>query len=122
MRRQATWLCLGIALAGPLASEARLAYGLAMSLAELGQNLYESAEEDADEDYDGHELLAVTVNAPLEIDPLTALPRAFDFLTPESLHDLPPASSYLVRNRHGQSLWPPPTARTRHALLQTFLI
>jgi hypothetical protein len=122
MRRRATWPCLLIALAGPLVSEARVAYGLASSLAEIGQNLYESAEEDADEDYDGHELVAVTVNAPPEIDALTALPGVFDFLTPGLLRDLPPASSSLVRHRHGQSQWPPPTAQKRHALLQTFLI
>jgi hypothetical protein len=122
MRRRATWLCLWIALAGPLASEAKLASGLALSLAEIGQNLYESAAEDADEDYNGHELLAVTVNAPPEIDTLTALPRVLDFLTPGFLLDLPPAASSLVRHRHGQSPWPPPTAQKRHALLQTFLI
>lgn len=122
MRRHATWLCLLIALASPLASEARVAYGLGLSLAEIGQNLYESAEEEADEAYDGRAFIAVTPHAPAEIDAVTAWPRAFEFLTSGALLSLLPAESHLMRRRHGQWDWPPPTARKRQALLQTFLI
>jgi hypothetical protein len=122
MRRPVTWLCLSIALAGPLASEARAACGLALSLAEIGQNLYESAEEDAAEDYDGHEFMAITANAQAGIAVFAELPSPLDILTLVPRLELPPSAFHAVRHRHGLWQWPPATAQERHALLQTLLL
>ena len=64
MRRLAAWLCLFIALAGPLVSQAKIAYGIALSRAEVGLNVLESGQEIEDEDYDGRDLVTVVVAHP----------------------------------------------------------
>jgi hypothetical protein len=121
VRHPRTWLCLLVVLACPLLCQAKLAYGLELSLAEIGRNVLESAQEEAEEDYDGCELVAVGANAPLGIDTLAVFPAAFDFLLPIPSFNLPPSTLNAVRHRHGQWHWPPPTARKRHAMLQTYL-
>lgn len=121
MRRATTWLCLLIALASPLLSQAKVAYGFGASLAEIGQTALESAQEVADELDDGHEVITLAASAPVGINSPSAFSPTFDaliLLTPSSLL---PSAFAAVRERHGQWYWPPPTARQRHALLQVFL-
>ena len=122
MRRFVAWLCLMIALAGPLASQARIAYGLMLSRSEIGQNVLESGQEVEDEEYDGREMAAVFAH--LDSGALglldLALPLDLPYLILASITS--PSESREVGWRQGRWKWPPPTARQRCALLQTLLI
>ncbi len=119
--RPLAWLCLLLALAGPLVSEARVAYGLALSAAEIGRSVIESTQEEADEDYDGQDAVTVIAKAPVGLDSLLTPPAAFDLAASPPSFDLCPPETRLVPPRHGRWSWPPPTAWQRHALLQVFL-
>lgn len=119
-RRIAVLICLFLASAGPMASQARVAYGLAKSLSEVGHNVIEPGQEVEDEAYDGQDIVTMTADVATGLDAPQALPFAFGFLTPglalySSLEDGP------ARPLAGRVYWPPPL-RQRLASLQTFLI
>ncbi|MBX6312871.1 MAG: hypothetical protein IRY99_08145 [Isosphaeraceae bacterium] len=122
MRRVAAWLCLFIALAGPLVSQAKIAYGIALAVSEIGRNVLESSQEVADEDYDGHDLVTIMAHADAGLDDLQALSLPFDLLALVPLPIIFPSDSHAVERWHGQWKWPPPTAQQRCTLLQVFLI
>lgn len=123
MRRPAAWLCLLIALASPLASQAKAAYGLALWVSEIGRNVLESPQEEEDEAYDGHDLLALTAPVHAGLDASSyGLTPAFDFLPPGRDSLLFSFDAWLVLRPHGRVYWPPPTLHRRLASLQTFLI
>lgn len=122
MRRLSTWLCLFVALAGPLASQAKVAYGIALSRAEVGSSVLESGQEIEDEDYDGRDMVTVVAHPDAGPDGLVVLclPLVIHSFIPVPI-DLP-CDSHDAWCRHGGWKWPPPTARQRCALLQTLLI
>lgn len=121
MRRLMAWLCLFIALAGPLASQARVAHGFILSRAEIGSNVLESGQEIEDEDYDGRDTIAVVAH--LDAGPGVgldlSLPMAIVAIAPTPIAG--PVDTHADR-RPGGWKWPPPTALERCALLQTLLI
>lgn len=121
MRQWTAWLCILIALASPVVSQAKVAYGLALSITELGRNILESTQEEEDEDYDGRDVVALAADAPASLDAVTFLPASLDALPGLPPPVLAPVACPVARLRHGQWRWPPPTAQERHALLQTFL-
>jgi hypothetical protein len=123
MRHPVAWLCLLIALASPLASQAKAAYGLALWLSEIGHNVLESPQEEEDEAYDGHDLLALTASAHVGIDGSSqGLTPAFDLPPPSPNSFLAAFDVGLVLRPHGRVYWPPPTLSRRLASLQTFLL
>ncbi|WP_422929235.1 hypothetical protein [Singulisphaera sp. PoT] len=111
--------CIAIALAGPMLSQAKLAYGLTLSVAEIGRLLMESAEEQGDEAYDGSEVVALVAN------PETGLEAPRASTAPFDLTMNPPAASTLLlaseaaRPRRERRRWPP-SAPTRQAWLQIY--
>lgn len=120
MRLPLAWLCLLLALAGPLLDQSRRAYGFGLSLEELGQNRYESADEEADEDVAGDALTILAIASPHGLHPSDL--RGWDGVI--CWGELPlfdHAQVFeVVRYRHasGQD---PPTAPQRQASLQIFL-
>ncbi len=122
MRRFVAWLCLIIALAGPLASQARIAYGLLLSRSEIGLNILESGQEVDDEEYDGRDMVAVFAH--FDAGPVgsidLSLPLDLSFLIPAPITS--PSESREAGRCQSRWKWPPPTARERCALLQTLLI
>ena len=122
MHRFVAWLCLIVALAGPLASQARIAYGLLLSRSELGLNVLESGQEVEDEEYDGRDMVATFAHVDVGPTDRFNLALPFDLL---SIIPAPITSPSKFREagwRQGRWKWPPPTARQRCALLQTLLI
>jgi hypothetical protein len=122
MRRLEAWLCILIALTSPFVSQAKVAYGMALCLSEIGGNVLESSQEVADEDYDGRDLVTVMTHGVVGLDRVQT--AAFPFQLP-ALVPTPIASVSDARTAerwHGPWKWPPPAARQRRALLQIFLI
>lgn len=122
MRRFVAWLCLIVALAGPFASQARIAYGLLLSRSEIGLNVLESGQEVEDEEYDGRDMVAVFAH--FDASPIGLLELALPLDLP-SLRSTPIASLCHSRETgwcQSRWKWPPLTARERCALLQTLLI
>ena len=121
MRRVVIGISLCLALASPFVVVARAAHGLSMTLADVGLNLLESAENAAEEDFDGIEFASVLTSFTsgvfdLSIQPLSPDPPVLFVLLPTS-HPIGLATLHL---RHGPSLWPPPGHSLRQALLQSY--
>lgn len=120
MRFPLAWLCLLIALAGPLMDLSRRAYGFGLSLEEMGQTLYESADEEADEaaDRDTLSSLAIaTANGAHAFDPLGSSDFIYWDAVPlgEQVHVFEVARYRLAPGPR------PPTSPQRRASLQIFL-
>lgn len=122
MRRPLAWFCLAIALTGPFVVQARVAYGLALAVSEIGCNVLESGQEIEDEAYDGHDLVAVVAHSDVELGCHHALPLSLDVLTVAPSPILASLGLPIDRYWRGHRKWPPPIARQRRALLQVFLI
>ena len=123
MGRRASLLCLILAVAGPLASQAKVAYGLALALSEIGRHVLESTQEVADEDYDGRELVTLAADTGAGLDGLRAPCGAVDSLAPVPIPiTTSPSTQREVERWRVPWRWPPPTARQRCTLLQVFLI
>jgi hypothetical protein len=122
MHRLVTTLCLLLALTSPLLSQARVAYGLGLSFAEIGHNSLESSEEGADEAYDAQEGIAITALTAAGAVLSDSVPAALDSFALLPHLNPPPSAFSAVHHRHGLWMWPPQTAARHHALLHVFLI
>ncbi len=124
MRRVLAWLCLILGVAGPFASQARVAYGLMLARSEIGSNVLESGQEVDDEEYDGRDMVSVITASnpgPAGLIDLAFPPLLFS-IESLSIISLPesPGAEHITAT--GRWKWPPLTARQRCALLQTLLI
>ena len=122
MRRFAAWSCLCIILAGPLVVQARIAYGIALSRSEAGKSNFESDREEADEDFDGHELVGVALQQGAASADVLLAPDLLPGLALLALPSLPASAdlSGAATPRAGPWRRPPPDASRRHSLLQSF--
>jgi hypothetical protein len=107
MQRVAIWLCLFVALAGPFVVQAKIAYGIALAVSEIGRDVLESGQEVEDEGYDGRDLVTVVAHADAGLDHLQAQPLPFESLVLVPLRIVSPADSHAVERWHGQWKWPP---------------
>jgi hypothetical protein len=124
MARPVAWLTLILALAGPLASQARVADGLAHALAaRMVFVVLESPAEHQDEHEACDDLGIVAMTADHDRpDGFLAYPASW-VMAPAFLlsFSLSPGHSDAAWPRRWRPPWPPPGAERRQALLQVFL-